>query len=344
MRKNKVTIIGGGIAGMEAAGQMAFLGYNVTLLEKSTILGGHVNNWHHLFPDYKPASEIISKLKLAIHDTASIHFNAEVHKLNKSNNSYTITLTDGESIEADAIVVATGFDLFNATKKEEYGYKIYDNVITSADLEDKLKSGKPIKTSKGIIPKKIAFVHCVGSRDEKTGNTYCSKVCCVTAMKQAIEMKKANPDAEVYCFYMDLRMYDRYFEDIYFEAQTKHRINFIRGRLSESNEDQEGKLILRAEDTLTGRPLKITVDLLVLMTGMVSSDGTRSLAARFGLNTAEDKFLNTSDNHSGNNLTNLEGIFVAGTCTGPKSVVETLNDARSAALQAITYLKKLNGN
>lgn len=344
MGKDKIAIIGGGIAGMEAAGQMASLGYNVTLLEKNTVLGGHVNDWHHLFPDYKPASEIISKLKLAIHDTTSIHFNAEVHKLSKLNGSYTITLTDGENIEADAIVVATGFDLFNAAKKEEYGYKVYDNVITSSDLEEKFKSGKPLKTSKGVSPKKIAFVHCVGSRDEKAGNTYCSKVCCVTAMKQAIEIKKEIPHAEVYCFYMDLRMYDRYFEDIYYEAQLKHRINFIRGRLSEAGEDQEGKLILRAEDTLTGKPLKVTVDLMVLMTGIVSSDGTRSLALRFGLNTDEDKFLKTLDNHSGNNLTNCEGIFVAGTCTGPKSVVETLNDARSAALQAANYLKKLNEN
>jgi heterodisulfide reductase subunit A len=161
-------------------------------------------------------------------------------------------------------------------------------------------------------------------------------------MKQAIEIKKSLPEADIYCFYMDLRMYDRYFEDIYYEAQTKYRINFIRGRLSEANEDQEGKLILRAEDTLTGTPLKVTADLMVLMSGMVSSEGTRSLASRFDLNLDEDKFLKTFDNHSGNNLTHREGIFVAGTCSGPKSVVETLTDARSAAIQAANYLKKLN--
>lgn len=234
--------------------------------------------------------------------------------------------------------------MFNAAKKEEYGYKVYDNVITSADLEEKFKSGKPLKTSKGIWPKRIAFVHCVGSRDEKAGNTYCSKVCCVTAVKQAIEIKKSVPGTEIFCFYMDLRMYDRYFENMYYEAQEKHRINFIRGRLSEASEDQEGKLILRAEDTLTGKPLKVAVDIMVLMSGIVSSNGTQSLASRFNLDTDEDKFLKTSDSHVGNNLTNHEGIFVAGTCTGPKSVVETLADARSAALQTAIYLKNLNVN
>ncbi len=242
MKKNKITVIGGGIAGMEVAGNLVSLGFEVTLLEKSNKLGGHVANWHHLFPDQKPALEIVNQLKSTIQDKVDVHFSAEVHKINRTNGNFTLNLTDGQNIETDAIVVASGFDLFDAAKKEEYGYGIYDNVITSADLEEKFNSGKPIKTLNGNIPKRIAFIHCVGSRDEKAGNSYCSKVCCVTAIKQAIEVKKAITDAEIYCFYMDLRMFDRYFESIYYEAQTKYGIRFIRGRLSEACENQDGTL------------------------------------------------------------------------------------------------------
>jgi heterodisulfide reductase subunit A2 len=122
--------------------------------------------------------------------------------------------------------------VFDATKKEEYGYGIYDNVITSADLEKLFLDSKLLVNPLGKTPKKIGLVHCVGSRDEKVGNVYCSKVCCVTAVKQAIEIKERLPESDVYCFYMDLRMYGMHFEALYKEAQEKYAVNFIRGRLS----------------------------------------------------------------------------------------------------------------
>ena len=117
-------------------------------------------------------------------------------------------------------------------------------------------------------PRRIGFVHCVGSRDEKVGNRYCSKVCCATAVKQACEIKQQFPDAVVYCFYMDLRMFGRGYEDMYLEAQKKYGVIFVRGRVSEVSEDKDGHLFVKAEDTLSGKPLRVTLDLLVLMAGM----------------------------------------------------------------------------
>ncbi|NJO70443.1 MAG: CoB--CoM heterodisulfide reductase iron-sulfur subunit A family protein, partial [Bacteroidetes bacterium] len=104
----------------------------------------------------------------------------------------------------------------------------------------------------GKTPQRIGIVHCVGSRDEKAGNTYCSKVCCVTGVKQAIELKEQLPSSEIFNFYMDLRMYDRYFEDLYKEAQVKHHVQFIRGRLSEAFENPDGTVMIKIEDTLWG--------------------------------------------------------------------------------------------
>jgi heterodisulfide reductase subunit A2 len=338
MQKKRVAVIGGGIAGMETAGQLVSMGFSVDMIEKGNVLGGHVNNWHHLFPDNKPAKEIIQELKSVIQDKVTFHFGTEVHKVEKENGDFKINLTDGEHISSNAIVVATGYDLFEASRKEEYGYGIYNNVITSADLEKKFASDKTIKTSNNEVPKRIAFINCVGSRDEKVGNKYCSKVCCITGVKQAIEIAKMIPDAEIYCFYMDLRMYDRYFEDIYYEAQTKYKIRFIRGRLSEACENPDQTLILKAEDTLSGRPLKMTVDMMILLVGFTGSKGSENSAISLKLPLDNDKFLKSMDNHTKHNFSNFEGIFLAGACTGPKSVVETLSDARSAAIQAYKYL------
>jgi heterodisulfide reductase subunit A len=341
MLKNRVTVIGGGIAGMETAGQLSSMGFSVNLLEKGNRLGGHVADWHHLFPDYSSADEIVTQLKANVQNNVEVHFGTEVHKLSKQNGQFEINLTDGENLTADAVVVATGFDLFDARKKEEYGFGIYDNVITSAQLEEKLKSGKSIKTPSGIVPKRIAIIHCVGSRDEKAGNTYCSKVCCVTGVKQAIEIKKVLPTSEVFNFYMDLRMFDRFFEDLYYEAQTKYNVQFIRGRLSEACENIDKTIVIKAEDTLVGKPIKLTVDLVVLMVGFVPSRGTIDTALKLKLKKANDGFLQPADNHINTNSTSVDGIFMTGACGGAKSIAETIADARSAAINTASYLKKL---
>ena len=228
----------------------------------------------------------------------------------------------------------------DARRKEEYGYKIYDHVITSADLEQLLLPGGDLTVAAGKNPKRIAFVHCVGSRDEKTGNHYCSKVCCITGVKQAIELKKRLPEAEIYCFYMDLRMYGKHFEELYREAQEKYDIQFIRGRLSEASEKIDKSLLIKSEDTLSGRPLKMNVDLLVLLVGMEAGKGTTVAAATCGIGCEESGFLKTTDSFLKSNFSEQEGIFLAGSCTAPMTINDTILHARSAAIEVDNWLKK----
>ena len=209
--------------------------------------------------------------------------------------------------------------------------------MTNRDLENWFNTGEDRRiTGKDI--KKIGFVHCVGSRDVKAGNQQCSKVCCITAIKQAIEMKERFPDAEVYCFYMDLRLFGKKYEDFYIKAQMDSGVHFIRGRVSEVSENLDGQVIVKTEDTLSGKPAKITLDLLVLMAGIVCNAQAVKTASMVQVQTDSDGFLKSRDNILNIIETGSKGVFLAGTATGAKTIPETAAEARAAALAIHNYL------
>jgi heterodisulfide reductase subunit A len=335
-----VVVIGAGIAGLETASNLVSMGHQVTLVEKEEVPGGHLKRWHALFPEVRPSADVLAPVIARSEKGVRRQYGTEITSIKPLDRRFGLTASNGWHVESDAVVIASGFELFDARKKEEYGYGIYDNVITSAELEDMFNSAEGIKTLQGREPQRIGFVHCVGSRDEKAGNIYCSKVCCITAVKQAVEIRQRLPDSEVFCFYMDLRMFGRHYEELYKEAQEKYAVQFIRGRLSEAAEDREHRLVLKVEDTLLNKPLKISVDLLVLMSGMVVSKQTMAFRDQLGLAKDGDNFLKPEDALLKANFSGMEGVFFAGACTGPKNVIDSLADARSAALSVDNYLKK----
>lgn len=335
--KENVVIIGGGIAGMAAAKQLQVLGYQPIIVEQKSNLGGHVSQWYKLFPDMTPAQDVIDELSK---DLKGVNVFLETRVLNWERSllqhEYDVTLSNGVQIHTKAVLVASGFRLFKAAKKEEYGYGVYDHVITNADLERWMRGREDKRIP--AKPRAIGFVHCVGSRDLKAGNSQCSKVCCTTAIKQAIEMKERYPDAEIYCFYMDLRLFGKKYEDFYINAQQEFGVHFIRGRVSEVGETIDGRLQVKAEDTLQGKPLKVQLDLLVLMSGMVCNVETQTWARELRLNIDNDGFLKSTDNVMHIVESNRPGIFYAGACTGTKTVPETLAEANAAALAIHKYL------
>jgi heterodisulfide reductase subunit A len=331
-----VAIIGGGIAGIETSIQLEKLGYEVNLYEKDSTLGGHAAKWDRLFPNRRHANEVIDSMTNSIGAKTKISLSTQVSSIYRQNGSFEIT-ANGATQKADAVVLATGFELFPANRKEEYGYGIFDNVITSAELEKMFaENGKPLMTS-GKAPEKVAIIHCVGSRDEKVNRPYCSKVCCVTAVKQAIEVKEAIPSADVYCFYMDLRMFGPGYEELYKEAQVKG-VTFIRGRLSETIELEGGRIQIKSEDTLASKPLKMSVDMVVLMVGMSPQPATENLLKNLNLEPNHDGFVDVKDYHLQPTHTSTEGVFVAGACTGPNNITDSVNAARSAAIEVHKYL------
>ena len=333
---NNVIIIGGGPCGLEASAHLHKMGYNVILIEKDDHLGGHLARWDRLFPEGVPAKEVLDKLTTNINGV-KYFLKTEVKSINLLDREYNVILSNGITILAQAVLMASGFDLFPAQKKEEYGYGIYDHVITNADLENWFKTGNDSRIKQN--PQRIGFVHCVGSRDEKAGNRYCSKVCCATAVKQACEVKEAFPEAQVYCFYMDLRMFGRGYEDLYLKAQRDCGVRFIRGRVSEVAEDLNKQLVVKAEDTLSGKPIKVTLDLLVLMSGMTNCTAGQRVAEMIGLKKDEDGFFSCKDSILSLQESDKAGVFYAGACTGPKTLPDTLHEARAAALAIHNYIK-----
>ena len=337
--KGTVIIIGGGPAGCEAAHQLAENGCRVHLVEKNNETGGNLNNWYQLFPDRKEAESVRGYLRRRVsRPGVELHAGTEPRTTSRRpQGGFAVELTDGSLVEGDALLVATGFRTFDAARKEEYGYGIYENVITSVELEN-LFANHEVRTSRGEAPRRVGIIHCVGSRDKKVCNYHCSKVCCVTGVKQAIELREMLPEAEVFCFYMDMRMFGPGYEEMYREAQERHNIKFVRGRLSEAAENQEKQLQIKVEDTLVGRPLRMTLDLMVLLVGMEASEGSRKMASALGLELAPNGFIRPADPHWGTNLTGADGVFVAGSCTAPMSLTDTLADARSAADSITEYL------
>jgi heterodisulfide reductase subunit A len=335
-----VVVIGGGVAGMEAAGQLRKTGFEVSLFEKEEKPGGHLNKWYKLFPDRRPSSEVKEYLdNITSGEGIKIITGKTIEKIVQNKNQFHISDKEGSEYTADAVIVATGFDLFKSARKEEYGYGIYDNVITSADLEEMFRKGS-ITLVNGRTPETIGIVHCVGSRDEKMGNLYCSKLCCVTAVKQAIEIREHLPSAKVFCFYMDMRMGGAYYEELYREAQEEWGVNFIRGKVSEVSESINNRLVIKSEDTLAGKPLKMLVDMLVLMAGMEMSEEGLKLGDSSGLKRGDNRFFSPADHHFGSNKSNLKGIYYAGTCTMPMNITETISHARAAVMDVIEYLKE----
>jgi len=241
-------------------------------------------------------------------------------------------------IEVGTIITATGFEPFDPSVKEEYGYGIYENVITGIELERILSPsgpswGKIIRPSDGKAPKRIAFVQCVGSRDDKT-NPYCSRVCCMYATKQALLVKEKIPDADISIFYTDLRAFGKGYEEFYKRAQTEG-VRYIRGRVAEIVEDpKSNNLILRAEDTLGGDLVEAKADLAVLSTGLIPSVGTSSLCRILNISTSPDGFLKEAHPKLRPMDTLVEGIFIAGVAQGPKDIPDCVAQGSGAAQKA----------
>jgi heterodisulfide reductase subunit A-like polyferredoxin len=247
-----------------------------------------------------------------------------------------------EILEFDvgAIIVATGFDPFDPKLKPEFGYGVYPNVLHGIEMERLCSASGPTKGDiliQGKKPKEIVFIHCVGSRDKSVGNEYCSRVCCMYTAKQAHLVRDKIPGAHITVLYMDVRAFGKGFEEFY-ERVQKEEIIYRRANPSEVYK-RNGKLVVRAEDTLLGEPIELEADLVVLASGLIPRKEDEIMKKMLGMESSPDRFYAEAPGLDPI-LTGVEGIFLAGCAQGPKDIPDTVAQASGAAALACAILAK----
>lgn len=243
-----------------------------------------------------------------------------------------------------AIVVATGFDTFDPSVYGEYGGGRYPDVITCLQLERLLNASGPtggevLRPSDKKHAKTVVFVSCVGSRDERVGQPYCSKACCMYIAKEAIMLKEHDPEVQSYVFYMDIRAGGKDYEEFVRRAQEEAGVLYLRGRVSKIYPN-DGKLIVRGEDSLIGRPVEIAADLVVLATGMVPSKGAAELAQTLNISHNIHNFMTEAHVKLRPVETQTDGIFLAGAASGPRDIPESVAQGSAAAAKALGLFSK----
>lgn len=246
--------------------------------------------------------------------------------------------------EVGAIVMATGYDLFNWEEAYgEYGYGKYPDVISGLHFERLVSAGGPTggkikRPSDGKEPKSVAFIKCVGSRDDTKGKSYCSRACCMYTAKHAYQVKDKIADSEAYVFYMDVRTAGKNYEEFYQRALNAGA-RYIRGRVSKIY-PRGDRLVLKSEDSLLGRPVEVEADMVVLATAMVPAPGSDELARTVGFSMDKDGFYQEAHPKLQPVETFAAGVFLAGACQGPKDIPDTVAQASAAAAKVLGLLSK----
>jgi heterodisulfide reductase subunit A len=246
-----------------------------------------------------------------------------------------------QEIRVGAIILATGFDVFDVTRIPYYGYGLYPNVYTSLEIERLVNASGPtggeVVLRDGRKPATVGIAHCIGSRDEHT-NRYCSRVCCMYSLKLA-HLIKERTGAEVYNFYIDVRAPGKAFEEFYNHV-AEEGVNFIRGKLADVYPEGNGggRLILQAEDTLLGMIRKIPVDMLVLSAGLEPRADSNEVRRLFNIGCSGDGFFLERHPKLAPVSTFADGIYIAGCCQGPKDIPDTVAQSGAAAAQALALI------
>ncbi len=343
-------VVGGGVTGLTAALGIARAGRNVILVEREQELGGWLLKFDQVSPTHAPyrepeapnvadlASQVLADPRINVMTSTSIE---EVSGQPGDFEVVANRARDSVNFRAGSIVLATGWQPYDATKLEHLGFGRLPDVITSVMLEEQVKHGKLIRPSDGQPPRRVLFVQCAGSRDEEH-LPYCSAVCCQVSLKQAIYVRKLRPAANVYILHRDIRTPAQY-EDFYKRVQEDDQVFFLRGEVSGVAAGRDGNLVVEAHDTQLGAVIKLEADLVVLAVGMVPV-GIDALKLRYrqspDMPTAHHGFAD-SNFVCWPYETQRTGIFSAGCVREPMIVADCIQDAEGAAMRAIQAITLL---
>ncbi|MHA1768400.1 MAG: hydrogenase iron-sulfur subunit [Candidatus Thorarchaeota archaeon] len=330
-----VTVIGGGISGIESALNLSNLGYSVTLFEIEKNLGGHVLSLPIVAPTGRSGKDILSGRLEAIENDKNITVlcDTKVKYVEGEMGDFTVhyvagTSDEEETLSTSAVVLAMGFKEFKPTMMPEYRYGKNPNVLTQFELSEMLSAGSLLRPSDGGPVREVVMIQCVGSRSEDFKRD-CSKLCCTFAIDNSIEILKHAPEAKVHIVYMDIRVPFEH-EMVYAESRKKG-VDYIRGRVSMVWEEKD-KTLVRIYDSLLDKFLDVNADLIVLSAAILPPDGLNTLSKTLGYAMENDGHIKELYGKLRPNETRRRGVVAVGSVTHPQFVNESITDAQAAAL------------
>lgn len=339
-----VVVIGGGVSGLNTALDLADQGFTVYIIEKEDSLGGLIPKLHRLYPICSCCKVTNRVIACGQHPSIHVLTCAVVEKVSGSAPSFTISVktpNGKQLIEAGAIILAPGLEPFDPSVYDTYAYSEFANVITSVEFEWMQKpissnNGIVVRPSDGQVPKKVAWLQCVGSRDvNKCDAPYCSSVCCMYALKEAVHFKEAVPESDTAIFFMDMRAHGKGYENYLNDAKEKG-LRFVRTRIH-SVEKKLGSedLVLEYVDE-NGEKKEEVFDLVVLSIGLRPSPTIKDVAEKLGLKLTEYGYIATEELDPC--TTGVKGVFACGAATGPRDVFQSVTEAQAAAAKVAAFL------
>jgi heterodisulfide reductase subunit A len=415
---SNAVVIGGGVAGIQAALDLAGHGIHVHLVEREPSIGGHMAQLDKTFPTNDCSMCILSPkmVDVARHPYITLHTCATVEKIEGDAGNFRVTVKESPryidevsctgcgdcveicpvevynrfdagvgvrkaiykphaqavpnivvkdpehciecglcydvcgpgsilhkdeeritTIDAASIVITTGYSVFDARNKSQFGYLTRPDVVTSLELERMINAsgptgGKVLRLSDGKKPHSILFIQCVGSRDMTIDRPYCSCVCCMQALKNAMLIREKNPDTDVTICYMDIRSYGKGYEE-YYERAKSIGVRFLRGMPSDVFQSRDG-MIVQVEDSETSQLLTLRPELVVLSVGIGPSDANGKLAEMLGITCEDTGFIRPLNDALDTSGTIRPGVYVAGTVTAPRDIPDSVASGGSAAIRA----------
>ena len=350
-----VLVIGGGIAGLTTALELADAGNSVHLVEKDNHLGGNLARIDLTAPYLYSARDLLTERITRIRDNkkVNVYLESKVTELTGfiGNFKAAIQSLDGKpakgnkpvEIEIGNVVVCTGYKEFDASRIIHYGYGKLPNVITSFELERMIRAGR-IETKEGKIPRYVAIIHCVGSRSQEF-HTYCSRVCCMTALKYAHEIKSANPECYISDVYIDMHAFGKGHEDFYRRSSEAKTLFLMyekddRPVIHKASPKDDCEMLIEVNEKLSGELIEIPADLVILMVGMEAREDSHEIARIVNISQDKDGWFIESHPKLEPVATTTDGIFIAGTCVAPKDIPDTVAQARAAAARILARIAK----
>ncbi|HRX30937.1 MAG TPA: CoB--CoM heterodisulfide reductase iron-sulfur subunit A family protein [Tenuifilaceae bacterium] len=340
-----VGVIGAGISGMRAAVDLARMGNHVYLIEKEANVGGRVAESGKLFMTGENGKDVIDRLYKRIKEIPEITVftNANLDKVSGSIGDFTLEVSvkdEALKLNVGAVLVTTGFDFYQP-KEGEYGYKLSDNVITLQQFNKLIETSNDKLVYNGNAIKSVAYIYCVGSRQSKGENKYCSRQCCSAAIHSSLNVHEKFSGVKAFHLYRDIRTYGKQ-ELLYTESSRKGDI-YIKYEEKEppAVEVKNNKTVITVKDYLTyKKELSFDVDLVVLVTGMVPRSDSNDISSKLKIPTGSDRFFNEIHPKLKPVETVIKGVYIGGTCQGPKNITESVQSSLAAASKINTILRK----